>query len=120
MISFLITLQRMVRAIFRGLKEPEFQVLFVLTVFTLLSGTIFYSTVEGLRVLDALYFSVTTLSTVGYGDFSPQTDFGKIFTIIYMFAGIGIVVAFVTKIFEYIQKGQVNTKNKIKAKRAHR
>lgn len=112
MISFLITLQRMLRAILKGLKEPEFQVLLTLTVFTLISGTIFYSTVEGLRVLDALYFSVTTLSTVGYGDFSPQTDFGKVFTMVYIFAGIGIIVGFATKIFELTTKNKIESKQK--------
>ncbi|PYZ94965.1 transporter [Salipaludibacillus keqinensis] len=116
MISFLITLQRMLRAIIRGLKEPEFQVLLTLTILTLISGTIFYSTVENLRILDALYFSVTTLSTVGYGDFSPQTDFGKVFTIVYIFAGIGIIVAFVTKIYEYTQQGRIDVKQKKKEK----
>ncbi|WP_280771736.1 potassium channel family protein [Salipaludibacillus daqingensis] len=120
MISFLITFQRMVRAIIRGLKEPEFQVLLTLTFFTLLSGTIFYSTVENLRVLDALYFSVTTLSTVGYGDFSPQTDFGKVFTIIYIFVGVGMIVAFVSKIFEYVQLNKVESKNKMKTRQKDR
>lgn len=118
MISFLITFQRMLRAILRGLKEPEFQVLLTLTVFTLISGTIFYSTVEGLRVLDALYFSVTTLSTVGYGDFSPQTDFGKVFTMVYIFAGVGIIVGFATKIFELASKNQMESKKRKERKRS--
>ncbi|WP_147805230.1 potassium channel family protein [Alkalicoccus halolimnae] len=103
MVAFLMTLGRIIRAVVRGLKEPEFQVLFFLTCMTLLSGTVFYATVEGLRILDALYFSVITLSTVGYGDFTPQTDFGKIFTILYIFTGIGLIMGFATKIFHYIQ-----------------
>lgn len=107
MVSFLLTLKRMLFAAKTGLKEQEFRVLLTLTAVTLLSGTIFYSTVEGLRVIDALYFSVVTLTTVGYGDFTPQTDFGKIFTIIYMFAGIGIIVGFVTKLFEYSQRNRI-------------
>ena len=65
MLSFLLTLKRMLRACLRAWKDKEFQVLFVLTFLTLTSGTIFYSTVEGLRPIDALYFSVVTLTTVG-------------------------------------------------------
>ena len=91
MLSFILTLKRMLKACLRAWKDKEFQVLFVLTILTLISGTIFYSTVEGLRPLDALYFSVVTLTTVGDGQFSPQTDFGKIFTILYIFIGIGLV-----------------------------
>lgn len=55
-------------------------------------GTIFYHLVEKWRWLDSLYFTVITLSTVGYGDFAPKTDAGKIFTIFYVFIGIGIFV----------------------------
>ena len=43
-----------------------------------------------------MYFSVVTIATVGYGDLAPQTAIGKIFTICYIFAGIGIFVSAVT------------------------
>jgi voltage-gated potassium channel len=117
MISFLMTFYRMLRAVGRGVKDPEFQVLLTLMVITLLSGTFFYAGVEGLRFLDAFYFSVITLSTVGYGDFSPQTDFGKLFTIIYIFTGIGLLVAFAGKIFHYIQLNRMELKGEGKQKK---
>lgn len=103
MLSFLLTLNRMLKAFFMAWKDKEFQVLFVLTILTLTSGTIFYSTVEGMRVIDALYFSVITLTTVGYGDFTPQTDFGKLFTIFYIFIGIGLIAGFIRKLAINIQ-----------------
>jgi voltage-gated potassium channel Kch len=52
-------------------------------------GITFYHNVEGLRLVDAIYFTTMTLTTVGYGDFVPQTDIGKIFTSVYAFLGIG-------------------------------
>ncbi len=58
-------------------------------------GTWFYARVEGWRALDALYFTITTLTTVGYGDFYPTTDAGKIFTIFYIFVGIGLLSGFI-------------------------
>ena len=64
----------------------------------IISGTGFYSIVEGLRFVDALYFSVVTLTTVGYGDFAPQTDAGKLFTAVYVLVGVGIVLAFITTV----------------------
>lgn len=39
-----------------------------------------------------------TMSTVGYGDLTPTTDVSKIFTIIYSFITIGLLVANGTKL----------------------
>lgn len=41
-----------------------------------------------------LYFSAITLSTVGDGDPTPSTAAGKLFTVFYVSAGVGIIVAF--------------------------
>jgi voltage-gated potassium channel len=46
-------------------------------------------------LLDAFYFSVITLTTVGYGDLSPTTPISKIFTVIYILLGISILLAFI-------------------------
>ena len=71
-----------------------------LVVVTLLSGTLFYRQIEGWDSLDPLYFRVVTLTTVGYGDLSPSTAAGKIFTILYIFVGLGIVLGFVNAVAE--------------------
>lgn len=42
-------------------------------------------------VTEALYFGAVTVSTVGYGDFGPHTDEMKIFTVIYILYGLGVV-----------------------------
>ncbi|WP_214701071.1 MULTISPECIES: potassium channel family protein [unclassified Exiguobacterium] len=108
MLPFLLTLRRVVRGIWRGLRDPEFQVLFSLAFLTVLSGTLFYAQFEAMRWLDALYFSVITLTTIGYGDFAPQTDIGKIFTIGYVLTGVGIMVGFITRVFDHLQKARID------------
>lgn len=60
------------------------------------TATVFYRLVEDMRWIDSLYFSVITVSTVGYGDISPDTVAGKIFTMVYVVVGIGVFVALVT------------------------
>lgn len=60
----------------------------------LLIGAVFYHEVEGLNWLDAFYFCTITLTTVGYGDITPHTDIGKLFTIFYVLTGIGIIATF--------------------------
>jgi voltage-gated potassium channel len=84
------------RAIWTLRREPQFVSLALLAAVAIVSGTGFYSLVEGLRFVDALYFSVITLTTVGYGDFAPETDAGKLFTAVYVLVGVGILLAFVT------------------------
>jgi len=62
----------------------------------LIVGTVFYALVEGWGVIDAVYFSAMSLATVGYGDLVPETPEGKLFTVVYVLAGIGILVSFFT------------------------
>jgi len=93
--AFLLLLYRFIRSIWLGLKDPDFRALFLWVVGLLALGTWFYNLVEGWDVLDALYFSVVTLTTVGYGDFTPKTVEGKLFTIFYILIGLGLVSGFV-------------------------
>jgi len=93
--AFLILFFRFIRTLRDGLKDPEFRSLFYWVAGFLALGTWFYAKVEGWSILDSLYFSVITLTTVGYGDFSPQTPPGKIFTMIYVLVGLGLISGFV-------------------------
>jgi voltage-gated potassium channel len=79
-------------------RSRHFRVLVYLVVFLLLSGTLFYSTVEGWSPLDAFYFSVTTLTTVGFGDLAPKTALGKLYTVLYLFVGLGIIGGFINTV----------------------
>ena len=99
--SFFLILARFIRAFWYGLKDEEFRALLFVLVGLLVSGTIFYSRVEGWEILDALYFSVSTIATIGYGDLHPTTALSKVFTMVYIVLGIGVFVAFITKVTAY-------------------
>ena len=101
MLAFLFTFYRFGRGVWNAFKDPEFEALFTLVIITLASGMFFYHGVEGWSWLDSLYFSVTTLTTVGYGDLSPHTAMGKIFTIAYLFIGIGVLLGFINLVAEH-------------------
>lgn len=96
MISFFLTLFRLIKALVRGLRDPEFRAVVILVLLLIFSGGLFYRWAEGWTFLDAIYFSVITLSTVGYGDLYPVTPIGKVFTIMYILVGIGVFVTLVT------------------------
>jgi voltage-gated potassium channel len=96
MIEFFLTTLRLARGVASAWRrDPQFRSLVFLVVITLGGGTIFYSLEEGWSVVDAFYFSVTTLTTVGLGDLTPKTTMGKLFTVIYIFAGLSIILGFI-------------------------
>lgn len=64
--------------------------LFLTLAFVVAGGTIFFRYVEGWSWLDSYFFTVVTLSTVGYGEIVPVTTLGKIGTTVFIFAGLGI------------------------------
>ena len=70
-----------------------------------LTGTIFYWRFEDWTIIEALYFSIVTLTTVGYGDLSPTTPGTQIFTIVYILTGFGVLVALLTSVAQqYIRQ----------------
>jgi hypothetical protein len=56
-------------------------------------GTIMYRFLEDWTWIQSFYFSVTTLSTVGYGDLHPTSDGSRLFTAFYILAGVTIAFA---------------------------
>ena len=54
--------------------------------------------------LDAVWWTVSTVTTVGYGDIVPVTDAGKIIAIFYMIFGIGILAVFLSVLGTRIYK----------------
>ena len=96
MVGLVLMLRRFVRAIVAAWRSDEaFRILLALVVSLLVSGTTFFTLVENWSVVDAFYFSVTTLTTVGFGDPAPATVLGKIFTILYIFVGLGVIGGFI-------------------------
>ncbi len=75
-------------------KRYHRRIVYILILLTalLFGGATFYHKVEGWRYIDALYFSTATMTTVGYGDITPKTDTGKIFTIFFAFTGVAIAL----------------------------
>jgi voltage-gated potassium channel len=112
MVAFLlafVSLARLFRTLF---KQPESRALLLMALAVIAIGTLFYHNVEGWRWLDAVYFCVVTLVTIGYGDFTPKTDAGKIFTLVYIVIGLGILSGFIAVVGETVLKQRLLPINK--------
>ena len=57
----------------------------------LLIGTAGYAVIEGWKILDAIYMTVITITTVGYGEVRAVSPTGRVFTIALICMGMGII-----------------------------
>jgi voltage-gated potassium channel Kch len=62
------------------------------------AGTIMFRFLEEWTWAESFYFSVATLTTVGYGDIHPTTDESRVVTALFILVGVGIVIAALTSI----------------------
>jgi hypothetical protein len=80
------------------IRDKESRPVFYWAAGVLVAGVVIYHWLEGWSYLDALYFCVVSLATVGYGDLTPTTPLARLFTIIYLINGIGILLALFDRI----------------------
>jgi voltage-gated potassium channel len=76
--------------------------------FILCLGTVGFHYLEGWNFLEALYATVVTLSTVGYGDFIPHSSQGMLFTVFLIIVGVGTMLYTVGLITETMIEGRLN------------
>ena len=76
-------------------------------VFLLFAGTIGYMVLEGWTVIDALYMTVITFTTVGYEEVQPLSTAGRIFNIFLIVGGVGAMLYFLTALMSHIVEEEV-------------
>jgi voltage-gated potassium channel Kch len=109
MITFFIDMVKLLHAVMISIKHDiEFRILLFFLLTLLVGATLFYSSVEGWSIIDALYFSVMTMSTIGYGDLVPTTTWSKSFTIIFSILSISFFAAVIAKIVANVLERKKN------------
>lgn len=73
--------------------------------FILIFGSSGYMFFERKGFLDALYMTIVTVATVGYGDLVPKSPGGKIFTVFLILVGVGYVMYMFSNIVEVMIEG---------------
>ncbi|VVB70242.1 Calcium-gated potassium channel MthK [uncultured archaeon] len=82
----------------------------------ILFGGIVFHYIEQRSWVDSFYFATATISTVGFGDLTPHTDAGKIFTIFYILLGVSIAAYGFSVVGGYVIKYHLENhfENKVK------
>jgi len=70
-------------------------------------GVLGYHFIEVWHFFDALYMTVITLATVGYGETYPLSTAGRVFTMFLIFGGMGIILYGVTEITSFVVEGEM-------------
>ena len=79
----------------------------VLTSFVFIYGIAGYMLIEGWGFLDALYMTLITISTVGYGETNPVGSLGRIFTITLIFFGVGTFLFLAGSVMQVMVEGRL-------------
>lgn len=82
--------QRNITPLLKKLNRSGLGLSLVPIVVLIVVGTLAYAYFEGWSVSDSLYATIITITTVGYGDLSPQTAGGRIFAIFFTLGAIGL------------------------------
>ncbi len=101
MFSLLSILRKFWKIMKRGLDDPEFRGLAILLGGWLVLGTVIYSIYEGWSPIESLYFCFMTITTIGYGDYTPTGSIMQLYTIVYAALGIGLFVAFSARLVQF-------------------
>ena len=71
------------------------------------TGTIVFHLLEGWSIVDSLYVTAQTVTTVGFGDVAPRTLAGRVFATVFMMVGVGIVLYALTSTVQWIIQSEM-------------
>ena len=84
-----------------------FRLPLVLTILIMMFGTLGYIAIDGFSLIDAIYQTGITFTTVGFGEIAPISDFGRLFTISLIILGFGVFSFSIGILIEVINKGEL-------------
>jgi len=84
-----------------------FRLPLILTIFTMMFGTFGYIIIDDMSLLDALYQTGITFTTVGFGEIAPISDLGRLFTICLIIFGFLVFSVAIGLIVDVLNRGEL-------------
>ena len=81
----------------------------LMTALVVIMGTAGYMLFEGRDFLDSVYMTVTTLSTVGFGEVHKVSRIGQIYTIVLIIVGVGFFLYVIGAVVQFMVEGRIRT-----------
>lgn len=104
-----VMLSKMSKQIGRFIRTNNLNYVLVYTIIIVLLGAGGLTLTEGMELRDALWWSIVTVTTVGYGDLVPKTGGGRIIATLVMLSGIGFLGALTGTISTYFLNRKEDT-----------
>ncbi|MFH1729694.1 MAG: potassium channel protein [Pseudomonadota bacterium] len=81
---------------------------FVSILTVILVGVVGYTLIEGWSIFDSLYMTIISITTVGYGETHNLSQYGRMFTLVLVLMGIGVIGYSVSKSVAFIVEGELS------------
>jgi voltage-gated potassium channel len=81
----------------------------ILAMAVFIFGVVGYMAIEHWRILDAIYMTAITLSTVGFREVNPMSQEGQVFTVVLVIMGVGFVLYVTGALVQFMVEGSVAT-----------
>lgn len=91
--------------VFEPARRLKYGALLLIAVF--LSGSVGFHLIEGWSILDAMFMTIITITTIGYGEVHPLSTAGKVFDLIIILMGVGSAAYVFASFTRFIVEGEM-------------
>ncbi len=108
LVVFGFVLSRVLAYLLSSVYQSRILYAVILILVTAALGTFGYQVLEGWDLMDGLYMTVISMTTVGYGETRPLTLLGRVFTMFLIVTSIGIAGYAISTVAGYVVEGEFN------------
>lgn len=106
---FISLLSRLYKKIGSFFNTNGFKYMVLLSVILVFTGGVLISVAENMTLQDGIWWAFVTTTTVGYGDISPDTHYGRIIAMVLMVVGIGLIGSVTSTLTSFFMSDEKNS-----------